>query len=521
MQEAALSTLTAEQDAPTLSIVRDEQPQQLTEVALTDIYTGANYRKDMDKQELENLAESIRNSGQLQPAMVRLLAEPKEGKAYELVYGGRRYAAHELLQRLTLTCIVRYDMTDQQAEEARLIENVQRANPHPADEAFAIAALTQRGDSVEVIADRLGKSARWVAQRHALSQLPAKWLKALRQDKLTLGAAQELARWPEAVQLRLLPNLDHYGTVNEMAVQNWLRNEQRELSAAPWSLKDAELLPQAGACVTCPKRSSCATLLFDTPGKGKDNCLDSACWAKKLTLRTEQVIAEHSTTEEPIQRISSSYYQPAAGALPAGRYTVSKKKKGTKLALYVDGPQQGHTVRVEVIAPAKPEVSRGQQNKDSRRARLTKEARKRVLARRAVALLAQQDEAGAVARRALLTQMVSEQLLRVRSTIDDLMLKTLVQEWKWKADPTVKTHGDEYKRYVQEQINAVAPTEADLTRLLFFAVAHHDLSREWYDYQGTTLVTVLGETTLKEGLEEAVEQQIAAEYDPTTLRARK
>jgi ParB family chromosome partitioning protein len=104
---------------------------ELRQLPLDEIYIGGNYRLSMSAPGLVELAESIKNSGLIQPATVRPLAEPIEGKQYALVAGGRRYAAHQLAQLPTIMCNVR-EMNEQQADEARLIENLQRENPHPA-----------------------------------------------------------------------------------------------------------------------------------------------------------------------------------------------------------------------------------------------------------------------------------------------------------------------------------------------------------------------------------------------------
>ena len=127
--------MTAETLAPAKEIAATTLPTpqgELRQVPLDEIYIGGNYRLSMSAPGLAELAESIKNSGLIQPTTVRPLAEPIEGKYYALVAGGRRYAAHRLAQLPTITCNVR-EMSEQQADEARLIENVQRENPHPSD----------------------------------------------------------------------------------------------------------------------------------------------------------------------------------------------------------------------------------------------------------------------------------------------------------------------------------------------------------------------------------------------------
>ena len=516
---AQITTPVPETEVTTPSLLGAE----LRHLLLDEIYVGGNYRSAMSDEGLAELTESIKHSGLIQPVTVRPLPEPLEGKYFALVAGARRYAAHQRAKLPTILCNVRA-MSEAQAEEARLIENLQRENPHPADEAVAVAGLSANGASSQEIARRLGKTLLWVAQRRAISDLAPTWLATLRADKLTLTAAEELARWPQSVQERFVKEYaKNYKNqvIGEATVKSWLRSEARTLSSAPWSLSNAALYPAAGACVTCSKRSSCAGVLFEVPQEGKDTCLDSACWAKKLALRTEQALAENSTPEQAARRISSVYYQPPAGALPPGRYEVTRKKKGTEIGVYIDGPQQGHVVRIVVFGSPKPEKSRAEQQKESRRNRLTKEATKRVLAGRAAQLLASADEAGADARHLLLAEAIADQLQRNRQGAEEpFLLAALVKEWNWQK-PEQKSHAyGEEKRLIREQVRRVAPTEAALTRLLLFVLVHRNLSYEFDNYQ-EKVAQLLGADALTEGLAEATQAQLAREYDPVTLRARK
>lgn len=514
----AEATAAAPETAAALPILGAE----LRHVPLADIFVQ-NYRATMSAEGLAELAESIKHSGLIQPVTLRPLAEPIEGKHYALVCGGRRYAAHELAELPTILANVR-EMTEQQAEEAQLIENLQRENPHPADEALAVVRLSANGASHQEIANRLGKTLLWVAQRRAISELVPLWMETLRADKLTLTGAEELARWPQSVQERLAAekaNQYGYQVITESIVKNWLNSEMRVLTSAPWSLEDAELFPAAGACTTCPKRSSCRGVLFMQEVTAKDTCLDSGCWGKKLTLRTEQALVEFSTPELPAQRISSSTYSAPAGALPMGRYELTKKKKDIGFGVYVDGPKQGQAVRIVVIGPPKPEKSRGEQNKESRRKRLTTEATKLVVAQRAAALLVGTDEAGVQARCVLLAELIADQLQRNRQGADEPRLfAALVQEWNWQK-PEQKSHAyGEEKKLIRGEVMRVAPTETELTRLLLFVTVHHNLSYEYDNYQDK-VVRLLDSETLTAGLDEAVQEQLAKEYDPATLRARK
>ena len=499
---------------------------ELRQLPLNEIYIGGNYRLSMSAPGLAELAESIKNSGLIQPVTVRPLAEPLEGKYYALVAGGRRYAAHELAQLPAIMCNVR-EMTEQQADEARLIENLQRENPHPADEAVAVGKLSANGATYEEIASRLGKPLRWVAQRKAVSQLSTGWLKALRADKLTLGAAEELARWPQSVQQRLaaehLKDAGRGSAYTESYVKGWVSSEAHQLSAAPWGLSDEKLYPQAGACLKCPKRSSCAGMLFEQPGKGKDTCLDAACWKVKMGKQTERAIIDNSTEQQPAVQLSTRYYEIPAGSLSPSRYEVVKKKEG-RPGVYIDGPQQGHVAYVKVTG-APPTVSKSsyETGLDTRRKRLTKEATKCVLAGRVFGLLIQGDDTAAQARRTLLSSIIARKLLSNRVALDELTFAQLVREWSWEpmAEKTRKAmRGDDYQKWVRAQVTTSAPTEAKLLELLLFVETHHGLTSEYDDHQ-SNLAKLLDHQPLTEGLSEASQALLHKKYDPTTLRAYK
>ncbi|MDR2056999.1 MAG: ParB/RepB/Spo0J family partition protein, partial [Dysgonamonadaceae bacterium] len=105
-------------------------------VALTKVVTSDfNPRKSLNEDELQELAESIRQAGVLQPILVR----PK-GKMFEIVCGERRYRASELAKTKTIPAIVR-TMTDDEALEAAITENLIRVDITPIEEATAYKRL--------------------------------------------------------------------------------------------------------------------------------------------------------------------------------------------------------------------------------------------------------------------------------------------------------------------------------------------------------------------------------------------
>ncbi|HEX8326478.1 MAG TPA: ParB/RepB/Spo0J family partition protein [Hymenobacter sp.] len=493
----------------------------LETIPLYAIRTKDNYRQDMDPVEIANLAQNIQHVGLIQPVTVRPLpVDQREGLLeYDLVAGFQRFAAHEEAQMLSILATVR-EMSDQEAFEARIVENMMRKDPHPADEARAIAKLMEGGmDSAEVAA-RFAKPLRWVAQRRALTELAPEWWALLRQDGMTLSAAEELARWPQDVQVRLLAKRGTY-RIELGHVQHWVDRETRLLSSAPWSPADPLLVPAAGACVTCPKRSSCVSQLFDTED-GKDQCLDSACWATKLTARIEQQLAANSTDEQPAYRITQSY-SPNGTALGTSKYELTKAKKSGFPAVYIDGPQAGHVVRIKLVgvkavagtAVVVPEQSRGELIVENRRKRLMRKYTNKVLAGRVTDLVSTDPEV----MNALLRFMIKEQLLRGRIHVEDLLLVALVGEWNWQPLPDKATSAQE-REWLEAQIAASAPTHAELLRLLVYVTVRHEIGSEYRLYQ-QTVASALHAPALFEGLSEAAAAEIAKGHDPKTLLRKK
>lgn len=514
-----------------MSILPEENTAvTLQEFPLSAIYVADNYRSTMSREGLEALADSIKAGGLIQPVTVRPLDEPIKGCTHALVAGFRRHAASELAGLPTILATVRR-MTAQTAEAIRLAENIVRENPHPADEAVAVGKLAAENMTTDEICAYLGKSAYWVTQRRAISGLLAEWLTDLRQDKLTLSAAEELSRWPLDVQQRCLSVRHPKQVTSDWSITNFVRRESQVLGSAPWPLDDATVFPAAGACTHCPKRSSCNVLLFsDMADDNKDHCLDSVCWQTKLTNQVERVFNEQKELagDATVVRLSSRWSDAPAGSLKSDKYQETKAKKGSVVGVYVDGSKAAKVVRVtltqeavKAVASGKTELSQGEKNRETRQKRLLKEAGKRVLADRSYHALQGGTDEAKQGRVQVLAAVVAESLMQGRN-IDLLTLAELSRTWGW--EPVGKkgpdTKGVPYREWVVKQVLKYAPTEALLTQLLLFSVTHRGLSNEWTDYQQTA-ASLVGTPQVREGLTEAAQELFEREYDPRTLRPRK
>ncbi len=147
-------------------------------------------RRSFTKENLEELANSIREKGVLQPLIVRKSLTKTNG--YEIVAGERRWRASQIAQLHELPVLVR-DYTDTEVLEIAIIENVQRTDLNPVEEATGYRQLMDRfGHTQEKIASALSKSRSHIANLLRLLQLPEDVLDLLRSEKLSAGHARAL-----------------------------------------------------------------------------------------------------------------------------------------------------------------------------------------------------------------------------------------------------------------------------------------------------------------------------------------
>ncbi len=161
-------------------------------------------RRIFDKTAIEELAASIKARGLLQPILVR----PRGGDSYEIVAGERRWRAAQMANLHNVAVIIR-ELTDEQAAEIALIENVQRVDLNPVEEAIAYNRLADSyGRTQEEISKAVGKSRSHVANMMRLTNLPEKALNALSAGAISMGHARALlgSADPDLVCERVVKN---------------------------------------------------------------------------------------------------------------------------------------------------------------------------------------------------------------------------------------------------------------------------------------------------------------------------
>lgn len=155
-------------------------------------------RLDFKKEELDSLADSIRQKGVIQPLIVRR----KAGRdIYEIVAGERRWRAAQLAQLHEVPVIVR-DLDDTEVLEIAIIENIQRADLNAIEEALGFRQLMTRfGHTQEKLAEALSRSRSHVANLLRLLTLPADVQDMVRDGGLSAGHARALIGSPKAAEL--------------------------------------------------------------------------------------------------------------------------------------------------------------------------------------------------------------------------------------------------------------------------------------------------------------------------------
>src|ERR1035438_10608666 len=144
-----------------------------------------NPRRFFEDSALKELAASIRSQGILSPLLVRPLTE----RSFEIVAGARRYRAAQLAEAETVPVRI-VNLTDAEALEAQLIENLQRRDVHPLEEAQGFRALLNLDEpkyTIEQIAAKVGKSPAYCAARVRLTELAAPVVEAFYAEEIGVG----------------------------------------------------------------------------------------------------------------------------------------------------------------------------------------------------------------------------------------------------------------------------------------------------------------------------------------------
>ena len=210
-------------ETATVPTITEEAPQQATfktplatataetDLDITTVHPSAdNHRKTFNDASLQELAESIREVGVLQAIAVR----PHTAGGYEIIYGERRYRASLLAGAKTIKATIYNNVTDDEAEDMSLSENLQREQVRPTEEAKAFKRLLEKGRyDMYSLVSRFGRSEKYIYTRLKLNELYAPIGELLDNETITISVAEEISTYEANIQKDVYEN--HLKTDNK------------------------------------------------------------------------------------------------------------------------------------------------------------------------------------------------------------------------------------------------------------------------------------------------------------------
>ena len=201
-------------------LVEEAKPNEIVEIKISEIRSNPYQpRKIFDEEALNELASSIKEHGIVQPILVK-----KSIKGYELVAGERRTKAAKIAGLETVPAIVK-DFDDEQMMEIALIENIQRENLNPIEEAMAYDSILKSSNiTQDELAKKFGKSRSYITNSLGLLRLPDDTKKYVEDNKLSMSHARALSKLDDTEQINRLANKIVNENLNVRAIENITRD---------------------------------------------------------------------------------------------------------------------------------------------------------------------------------------------------------------------------------------------------------------------------------------------------------
>jgi ParB/RepB/Spo0J family partition protein len=273
--------------------------------ALCHIRISTTNRKRFNAEKLQQLADSIRDKGVAQPILLRPV-EPTDAapQRYEIIAGERRFRA-SIAAGLTHIPAISRNMSDHDAIELQILENLQREDPHPLEEAEGYERLMlTHGYNADQLAERLKKSRSYIYGRLKLCALSLDVREPFLNDEISASTALLIARIPvpklqaQAMTEILKPQWNSEPMSYRAAVQHVQGRFTLTLASAPFDTKDGKLLAAAGNCTSCPKRTGSEPVLY--PDIDANICTDPECFAEKRAAHQAKVIVLANKAGTPV-----------------------------------------------------------------------------------------------------------------------------------------------------------------------------------------------------------------------------
>lgn len=316
-------------------------------VAVESLQPNPNNRPVVTKEAaFKDMVASVKAVGIIQPILIR-----KDGDGWMIVAGHRRTVAAVAAGLKEIPAIV-IEADSDQAIELAMIENLQRVNLTALQEMAAFGELTARGKTVDAIAVEIGKSVEYVYKRLILAKLIPAWQKALNEHRVAVGHAVIAARMTPEQQAQVLKRSVVPGGVVQMSVRQMWEFVQHEfhcdLVKAPFDQGDPALVPSAGTCLACPKRTGAAPKLFPEITKG-EQCTDGACYRMKVAAVVQKALAYAKTNhpKDDVALLAEDFDLAYKTALQTWDYKIVKD--GERVGVVCSGKDAGKVVRFDPV----------------------------------------------------------------------------------------------------------------------------------------------------------------------------
>lgn len=319
------------------------EPTGGSTLALDALAPSRTNRPVVENEALLEMAATIKLYGVLQPILARKLPAERlqdtfedaatRHATHEIIAGERRWRAARIAGLRNIPVLI-VDADAPHALVMQLVENLHRDDLTPLDEAMGILRLIEEHNYTrEQAAEAIRKSRTHVFEALRLPGLCPDALLAMRQGTLKRSVALLVAQRPtpalqqEFTRKVLTGGPDNGPLSYRAALDLARRSYMTDLAQAPFALDDAALLPKAGACTQCPKRTGAAPELWDK--QGTDVCTDTACFADKKEAHYARITLQAKERgRKVITGTEAREIMPTEGASPNGYILLDKPRKG-------------------------------------------------------------------------------------------------------------------------------------------------------------------------------------------------
>lgn len=240
-------------------------------VNLNEIVTSNfNVRVNFREQSIQELANSMSENGLINPLTLRVVGKNQ----YEIICGERRFKAAQLLGWEKINAYIK-DVTTEEAQELCLIENIQREDISPIEEAQAYQKLYETTNDIKELITRTGKSESYIRVRLQLNSLIPEIANLLNQEEISLGIAAVICSYSEEIQREI--NERFY---NKDAYNNWFglnKEEVRKRIESNYTTQLDQFKFDKNECINCKDNTANFSLFCERCGK----CVNSTCLAEK------------------------------------------------------------------------------------------------------------------------------------------------------------------------------------------------------------------------------------------------